>query len=167
MRRRLQQLGLERTMEILEEGSYGVLALSDGQGQYAVPTSYAVCAGSGQGALSVYFHGAVEGRKANAAKEGLEAGFCVVGRSDVVASELTVAYESVVVSGRLEVVLDAEEKERALVSLGAKYAPGRDSKTRASIEALWERTMVFALRVDSASGKCGALLARSRSGNRA
>lgn len=167
MRRKTQQLGSERTMAILEAGSYGVLALSDGQGQYAVPTSYAVRADPGQGALSVYFHGATEGRKANAAKSGSEASFCVVGRSDVVPSELTVAYESAVVSGRLEVVLDAGEKERALVLLGEKYAPGRDSEARASIEALWERTMVFVLRAETASGKCGALLARGQGGDRA
>lgn len=165
MRRSKQRLDEKRTLAVLEEGSYGVLSLADGEGQYAVPLSFAIAVepkGDGRpGGMSVYFHSAQEGRKIEAVRAGSQASFCVVGRSDVVASKLTVAFESAIVFGRLEEVCESEEKERALLLLAAKYASEHEGRARSSIKALWDRTAVFALRVDAASGKCGSLLVES------
>lgn len=160
MRRSKQELDKVRAIEVLEEGSYGVLSVADADGQYAVPLSYSVFRPEGleSGDMIVYFHGAREGRKREIARAGLSASFCVVGRSDVVPRKLTVAYESAIAFGTFVEVLDPEERQRAFLLLASKYAPSFEEESRDSIDALGERTAVFALRVESLSGKCGALL---------
>ena len=75
MRRSRQQLSEKESMEILENGTAGVLALSgDEDYPYAVPISYVYCGSR------LYFHSAVSGHKIDAVQKSNKASFCVISR---------------------------------------------------------------------------------------
>ena len=73
MRRKRQLLPQEQALEILENNTSGVLALSgDGGYPYAVPMSYVYNDGK------IYFHCAKAGHKIDAIRSCDKASFCVV-----------------------------------------------------------------------------------------
>jgi nitroimidazol reductase NimA-like FMN-containing flavoprotein (pyridoxamine 5'-phosphate oxidase superfamily) len=72
-----------------------------------------------------------------------------------VALEFSIQYESVIAFGRIRILQDAEEKQRALYGLIGKYFPamtaGREYRPITAKEL--KRTSVYAITVDSWSGK--------------
>lgn len=76
MRRKRQELPREECLEILREGTSGVLALlGDGGYPYAVPLSYVYDGGK------IYFHSARAGHKLDALRGCDRASFCVIGQT--------------------------------------------------------------------------------------
>jgi nitroimidazol reductase NimA-like FMN-containing flavoprotein (pyridoxamine 5'-phosphate oxidase superfamily) len=72
-----------------------------------------------------------------------------------VALEFSIQYESVIAFGRIRILLDSEEKQRALYGLIGKYFPtmaaGREYRPITDKEL--RRTSVYAIAIDSWSGK--------------
>lgn len=119
MRRSRQLLGEAETLEILDRGSHGVLALiGDGGYPYALPISYARDGGR------LYMHCAKAGHKLDALRAEPRASFCVVARDEVVPEEFTTRYRSAIAFGRIHELAGEEEILRALRLLCAKYCPG-------------------------------------------
>ena len=117
MRRAKQRLSPEESLDILNKGSSGVLALWDGEEPYAVPLSYVYHGGK------LYFHCARAGRKLEAIRVCPRASFCVVAADDVIPEKYTTAYRSVIVSGPLRILADEAEMVPALHLLAEKYNP--------------------------------------------
>ena len=119
MRRSRQLLGEAETLEILDRGSHGVLALiGDGGYPYALPISYARDGGR------LYMHRAKAGHKLDALRAEPRASFCVVARDEVVPEEFTTRYRSAIAFGRIHELAGEEDILRALRLLCAKYCPG-------------------------------------------
>ena len=79
MRRAKQELSRDETLEILERGSSGVLALSGDEGYpYAVPLSYVYSEGK------LFFHCALTGHKMDAIRQNENASFCVVAQDLII-----------------------------------------------------------------------------------
>lgn len=107
MRRSRQQLSEKESMEILENGTAGVLALSgDEDYPYAVPISYVYCGSR------LYFHSAVSGHKIDAVQKSNKASFCVISQDHIVPEEYTSYYKSVIAFGRIRLLTEESEKER-------------------------------------------------------
>ena len=124
MRRKRQLLPQEQALEILENGTSGVLALSgDGGYPYAVPMSYVYNDGK------IYFHCAKAGHKIDAIRSCDKASFCVTGQDNVVPGEYTTYFRSAIAFGRIRVIEDDAEKRSAIECLAAKYTPD-DEKGR-------------------------------------
>jgi len=105
MRRQAQDLSPADCAEILEKGSSGVLAVSDGGGYpYAVPLSYVYADGR------IIFHSAPEGHKIDALKNCPKASFCVIGTDEVIPEKYTTKYKSVIVFGTARIIADKDEK---------------------------------------------------------
>ena len=149
MRRAKQRLSLDESLEILEKGSSGVLALWDGEEPYAVPLSYVYSGGK------LYFHCARAGRKLDAVKVCPRASFCVVAADKVIPEKYTTAYRSVIVSGRLRIIEDEAEMIPDLRLLAGKYNPLRGEVLEEKIADGAPRMVMLELSADEISGKQG------------
>ena len=149
MRRAKQRLSDAEAREILEGGSFGVLACLGDEGYpYAVPLSYAVDGGH------IYFHCAVEGAKLDAIRREERVSFCVVGMDEPQRGEYTTHYASAIAFGRARIVEDADEKRAALMCISCKYEPGDDALSRQKIEAALDRTAIVDIEIERLTGKC-------------
>lgn len=157
LRRSAQQLPHDVCIDILNRGSYGVLSvLGDGNYPYPVPVNYVYVDGT------IYIHCAVDGHKTDAVRGHDRAGFCVVDAHDVIPSSLSTDYRSVIVFGRARLVVDEGEKDMALRTLCAKYAPEEKALMEKEMAELGPRTAVIALDVEHVDGKESRKLAKER-----
>ncbi len=149
MRRKKQQLSREACRRVLARGTSGVLALSgDGGYPYAVPISY-LYDGS-----KLYFHCAREGHKLDAIARSPKASFCVIGQDQVVPSEYTSYYRSVIVFGQIRILSGDGEKRDAIERLGIKYAPEDSSENlRDMIGRYWDSLCMLEMTPEHITGK--------------
>lgn len=157
MRRSKQQLSHQETVEILRQGTSGVLALAGEDGYpYAVPLSYVYDSGK------IWFHGAVAGHKLDAIRQHDKASFCVIGQDQVLPEKLTTCYRSVIAFGRVRVLEDKEEIRNAAQVLGDKYNPGQAEEVSREIGRDMPRLRMFQLDIEHMTGKEGIELTRAR-----
>ena len=149
MRRSRQLLGEAETLEILDRGSHGVLALiGDGGYPYALPISYARDGGR------LYMHCAKAGHKLDALRAEPRASFCVVARDEVVPEEFTTRYRSAIAFGRIHELAGEEDILRALRLLCAKYCPGIGAEAvEAEIARERAGVNVLEIKIERLSGK--------------
>lgn len=149
MRRRKQLLSVRESIEILENGSSGVLALlGDDDYPYAVPISYVY------DNAKIYFHGAKVGHKRDAIRKFNKASFCVISKDDVVAEEYTTYYKSVIVFGKIRILEHENEIRNAIEKLAIKYYPKGDSTDRdTEIMQEWRALCTMELSVEHMTGK--------------
>jgi len=148
MRRCGQQLPENEAKAILENAASGVLALlGDEDYPYAVPMSYVYTDGT------IYFHSAIEGHKVDAVRRHGKASFCVVDADDVVPSELTTYFRSVIAFGRVRIVEDEGEKLAAIRALAKRYSPAHMEKGEKEIRESWNRMHLIALDIEHLTGK--------------
>jgi len=147
MRREDRAIPQEDAMILLIQGEYGVLStVSDKNEPYGVPLNYFVRD------KSIYFHSADKGEKIEHVENNNRVSFCVVGRTKIVPSKFSTAYESVIVFGKIVEVYD-DEKQKALEGLIHKYSPDFKEKGKAYIEGSSFVTRVFKINIDHLSGK--------------
>ena len=119
---------------------------------YILPLNYGVYEANGR--CTLYVHGAKAGRKYALAKASPKVGFEIEGEYRLIegetACEHSAAYESIVGTGRMRIVTDAEEKRRGLQCI-MRQATGRSDWTfeRAMIDA----AAVFAVEVETLTCK--------------
>ena len=149
MRRKRQQLSDSEAAGILENGSFGVLALCGDDGYpYAVPVSYVYSSGI------LYFHGAKAGHKFDAVQRCDKASFCVTAKDDVQPEQYTTFYKSAVAFGRISVISDADEARQAIELLGRKYFPeGTDQQLSAEIDSSKKALCMMKLEIKHLTGK--------------
>ena len=115
-RRFNQQISLSESIEILEKGKTGVLAvLGDNGYPYTIPLNYVYSDNK------IYFHCAKTGHKISALQNCDKVSFCVVDKDEVVAEKLTTYFRSVVVFGKAKILTETEDIVKAAQILGLKY----------------------------------------------
>lgn len=149
MRRRKQALGEAEARSILEQGSFGVLAVSgDGGWPYSVPLSYAYEEGR------LYFHCAASGHKLDAVRREPRASFCVVASDEVVPKRFTTLYRSAIAFGRVREVENEEAKRSAARLIARKYAPDASAESiERAIDSEMGALCILELRIEHLSGK--------------
>ena len=119
MRRKRQELAPERCIEILQNGTAGVLSvMGDGGYPYGVPLSYAYKDGK------IYFHSAVDGHKIDALRKEEKCSFTVIDQDDIHPDEYTTYFRSVIAFGRMRIFDSMDDIIAGLRILGEKYNPG-------------------------------------------
>lgn len=147
MRRDDRAITDQQARKLLAEAEHGVLSMASTDGvPHGIPLNFAV---EGD---SLYFHCAPAGRKIDLLAANDRVSFCVVGATEVLPAEFSTRYESVVVTGRAEEV-EGEQKQRGLVLLVQKYSPAHVESGLAYIEALFDATAVFRIRIEAVTGK--------------
>lgn len=149
MRRKRQELPIDRTKDVLYRGSSGVLALSGDEGYpYAVPISYVY---DGE---KIYFHCAKSGHKLDAIKRNEKASFCVIDKDQIVPEEYTSYFRSVIVFGRVKEIEDEKQKRTAIEKLAVKYAPEDTAMGRKeAIDREWKPLCMLEMTVEYMTGK--------------
>lgn len=153
MRRKDREVSEPQALyEILRRGKSLHLSLRDGDGTYVVPLSYGVSYENGR--WEFYFHGAAAGKKMELIREDPRASFCVTVEHGVIPGETagnySFAYESVMGTGRVEILEGLPEKRRGLACLFSHYAPETAFE---SPDRVVENTAVLRLLVEEISGK--------------
>lgn len=148
MRRKKQLLTEEKTVEILQRGTAGTLALmGDGGYTYSLPISYVYDAGK------IYFHCANAGHKLDAIEKHDKVSFSVIDENVVVPEEYTTYFRSAVVFGKIRVIREEAEKRRTLEILAAKFSPDHEEGRRKEIDDQLAQVTMLELTIDHMSGK--------------
>lgn len=150
MRRFKQALTENECIEIFNNNTNGVLALSGDEGYpYAVPLSYVYYDGS------IYFHSASEGHKIDSIKRNDKASFCVIAEDNIVPEKFTTYFKSVIAFGRVELIEDEKEKTNTLMLLAKKYSPEESQEsTKKEIDGSLKRVKILKFNIEHLSGKC-------------
>lgn len=147
MRRKEKQLSNEASMELVNKGTYGVLAtISENGYPYTTPLNYVYYKDC------IYFHSAVEGHKLDNIKQCEKVSFCIASDVELLAEEFDTNYKSVVLFGTACEVF-AEEKEQALFALIKKYSPDYTEKGKEYIKRSQKATRVVKIKIDHITGK--------------
>ncbi len=154
IRRRDRALPEAEAREILARSEHGVLATVGADGwPYAVPLNH-VLAGD-----VLYIHCASEGHKLeNIADEG-RVSYCAVASATVLPAKLSTLYESAIVFGRVTLVSDATEKQRALELLGQRFCAEFTSEVEDAIRKDGPRTTILRIQIERITGKAHRLTA--------
>lgn len=126
----------------LASAEHGVLSMATPDGiPHGIPLNFVVDGDD------LYVHCAPAGHKftMQAAKDRVS--FCVDGATEVLPAEFATRYESVVATGRAELV-EGEQKQHGLVLLVRKYSPAHVEAALAYIEAPFDATAVFRIRIE-------------------
>ena len=117
MRRKDRALTTEEAWQIVERCGHGVIAMTTAEGPYAVPVNL-VRVGD-----ALYFHSALEGRKADALRKRAEVCVSFVAHEEIVGETLTTRYDSAMVFGTAAELTDETEKWEILRLLCVRFAP--------------------------------------------
>lgn len=148
MRRFKQELTKYDSIKVLENGSYGTLAVYGDDGYpYAVPINYVYADGN------IYFHCANQGHKLDAVQNNSKASFCVVSQDRVIPERLTTIFESVIAFGHAKVIENEVEKRKALEYIAQKYCSDNGAKNKEEIEKHWNAVCIIALKIEHMTGK--------------
>ena len=144
-----RKLSDEVTFALLKKGEHGVLALNGDDGYpYAVPITYSYFDNF------IYFHSANHGYKIDILKKNQKACLSVIISVEVLPSQFSAKYESVIVTGEIEFVEDKNEKNRALEYLIDQYSSEfKEIGMKFVNGPFGEKTSVFKMKIREVSGK--------------
>lgn len=147
MRRAERELPEGQAKKILENGSYGVLALAgDGGYPYAVPLNYVY---DGE---RIYFHCAAEGHKIDAIARDNKCSFCVVENGGVIEDRFTTKYRSVIAFGKIYEETDEKCKENAFRLMMRSLTPSVTNEKREEMSHC-QKARILAMDIEYLSGK--------------
>lgn len=150
MRRFKQELSEDRTIEVLNKATSGVLAvLGDEDYPYAVPLSFVYDDGK------IYFHCAKAGHKLDAMRKHDKVSFCVIDQDHIVGEEFTTYFRSVIAFGKArELEHSGEEFIHAHEILSLKYWPeAPKEKIDKAMASDGMPMLVFAIDIEHMTGK--------------
>lgn len=149
IRRRDRLMDDVHAMELLKNGEYGVLSMVavDNSG-YGIPVNYVWDVKD-----AIYFHCAPVGEKILCLHENPKICFTVVGKTQVISSQFSTAYESILVFGSISMDLLPEERMSALHLILDKYSPDDKEAGVKYTEKTFSRTTVLRIDIARVSGK--------------
>ena len=156
MRRKRQQLPNEECIEILENSTSGVLAVSgDNDYPYAVPLSYVYRDGK------IYFHCAKTGHKLDAIRNNPKASFCIIAADEVIPERFTTHFKSVIAFGTAR-IMENDEMRPAIDWLAEKYSPDNEEGRLKEIEREYSILCMIEFTIEHLTGKEAIELTRMR-----
>lgn len=148
MRRKERQMPEEFAWEVVDKCEYAFLAMTAEDGSpYGLPVTIA------RGGRAIYFHSALEGRKAECLRRSPRVCLSCVGETQVPPGQFTTLFESAVVFGRAEEVTEDDEKIHALQLLCQRHTPDNMENFPKAIAKSLNRTGVWRITVEEITGK--------------
>ena len=153
IRRQDRLLDEARAREILASAHYGYLSMIDLDGKpYGVPLNF-VWDSEGLGDC-IYFHCANDGRKLDIIECHEFVSFCVVGDVNLLPSQFTTEYESIILNGEATIITSDEERMYALELLLKKLSPNDMEVGMKYARKSFYRTELVRIDIETWSGKC-------------
>jgi len=148
MRRKEKEIVQESDIEaIIRNARICRLGLSDGEQPYIVPLCF------GYHSRTLYFHGALEGRKLDIIRKNQRVCFEIDVQAEILeaeeACEWGMKYQSVIGFGRAAILQDPHDKRRAIEIIMSQYS---DRQFRLPDTAI-QRTAVIKVEIESMTGK--------------
>lgn len=154
MRRNKQLLSQEETINILINRTSGVLAVTGDDGYpYTVPLSYVYKDNK------LFFHCAKEGYKIDGIRQNDKVSFCVIDKDEIIPEKFTTHFSSVILFGRARILVENNERQKALEFLNAKYSPDFVAAGLKEIEKDWDRVCVVEINIEHMTGKAAIEIA--------
>ena len=149
IRRQDRLLDEARAREILASAEYGILSMIDLDGKpYGVPVNFVW-----DGDDAIYFHCAPEGKKIDILECHDQVSFCVVGNVNLLPSQFTTEYESIILDCEATICTSEEERVHALELLLRKLSPHNvEIGMKYALKSL-SRTCIVRLDILTWSGK--------------
>ena len=170
MRRKDREMDRDFGLSVIDDAAYGTLAMVDSEtGPYCLPLSIV------RDGNTLYFHSAKEGQKVEILKNNPQVCISFVGRVQVpdnytdeeldeivkderkivhlISKVFTTEFESAIVKGRVEVVLEKEEQVHAMRLICEKYTPTKMKYFDRAIEAGLGRAQVYKIEIDQITAK--------------
>ena len=147
MRRKDKEIKFDDAIRLLIKCEYGVLSTTDKDGQpYGVPLNYVYKDNH------IYFHSALAGHKIENIQNNSKVSFCIIGSTNIMPSQFSTEYESVVVFGEASEI-QGPERYNALLWLLEKYSPEFMEEGKNYIEKYDNVTKVMKISIVRISGK--------------
>ncbi len=147
LRRNDRAITNAEALAILNKAEYGVLSTVSPDGKpYGVPLNFCIID------HCIYFHCAIEGQKTDNIEKNKAVSFCAVGANEILPDKFGTKYESVIITGEVEEILD-DNKQIALEGMLKKYSSNYFDKGLKYIETLQTKTRVFKISIIHLSGK--------------
>lgn len=148
MRRKKQALTQQEMLDILQNGSTGILGVIGDNGYpYTVPLNFVFLDGK------IYFHSAKQGHKIDGILCNDKVSFCIIERDVVIPEIFATDYRSVIVFGRAKIVQDDILKRTALEALIDKYSFHFHEAGRQEIEREWNSVCLIEITIEQMTGK--------------
>lgn len=148
MRRKDREMTEEFAKAVADTCDWAVVSMITPEGApYGIPVSIV------READVLYFHCALEGKKADALRENPRVSVSCVGAVRPIAEKFTTAYDSAILEGEASEVVDQEEKVHALRILCQRYAASNMDHFDEAIERSLHRTGIWKIQILSITGK--------------
>lgn len=170
MRRKDREMSREFGIEIIDKSQYGLVSMIDNDNlPYGIPLSIVRVEDL------LYFHSAKEGKKVNIFEKNPEVSIAFVGQPivpDIYSDEeldeivkdqskimllasnvFTTYFESAIVTGKVRLVEDEEERIKGMRSICEKYTPTKMKYFEAAMESGSSRTNVYSVEIKNISAK--------------
>jgi nitroimidazol reductase NimA-like FMN-containing flavoprotein (pyridoxamine 5'-phosphate oxidase superfamily) len=148
MRRKDREMPKEFAEQVADKCDYAVLATVNADGTpYCVPISIV------RDNDSIYFHCAKDGQKIDNLKRQNEVCICCTGNVSFMKTEFSLEYESAIIKGKAEEVLQDEEKIHALRLISKRFCPEYMHAFDSEIARSLNHTAIWKINVREISGK--------------
>ncbi|MCT4598581.1 MAG: pyridoxamine 5'-phosphate oxidase family protein [Vallitalea sp.] len=148
MRRKKQLIPMEQAEAILRKRTSGVFIVNGDDGYpYGVPISYIYHD------KKIYMHSAKSGHKIDAILNNNKASFTVIDKDDVIPTEFTTYFRSVICFGKARIIDDDSEKLESLKLLTRKYSPNLEKEMNEEIRSGFKALTMIVLEIEHITGK--------------
>ncbi len=134
---------------LLREATHAVLCMENiSGGGYGIPINFAWDEND-----SIYFHCAATGHKLRCLQNNPRVSLVVLKEPGVLGEQFSMAYESVIVQGKVDIVMQTEEKRKALTLLIQRITPQHIERGEQYIDRAIDATTVLRLTLSEWCGK--------------
>lgn len=148
MRHSERELNVEDAKKLLVKGKTGTLAVNGDDGYpYAVPVNYIYMDDA------VYIHSAKYGYKIDAVSADSKVCLSVILYNEIIESETTTKFESVIVTGNASVLTEDDEKQRIMEGMVKTLAPSNINGGMETIKKLLPAVCIIKIDISKLSGK--------------
>lgn len=170
MRRKDREMTREFSMEVIDKSRYGIISMiGEDNEPYGIPLSIV------RDGDNLYFHSAIGGRKVKIFEKNPKVSVAFVGETKIpenytkeeldeiikdeskavllISKVFTTEYESAVVTGKVKLVEDEEEKIKAMRLICEKYTPTKMDYFDMAIKAGLKRTNVYRIEIEEIKAK--------------
>jgi nitroimidazol reductase NimA-like FMN-containing flavoprotein (pyridoxamine 5'-phosphate oxidase superfamily) len=142
-----KKLDNEEMLEVLDKAEYGVLSTIGEDGYlYGVPVNFVY------EDRKIYFHGAVEGHKADNLGYSDKASFCAIVDVELLPDEFNTKYRSVIAFGKIKEVA-GEEKKKVFMMILEKFSNEFLESGKKYVMAAGHEARVYCMDVEHMTAK--------------
>lgn len=149
IRKKKNEISLEKTSELLHNCRRGVLAMNGEEGYpYAIPINYFY----DEEHKKIYFHGSKSGYKVDCLKKSSKICFIVYGNEEILEEAWAPFLSSVVIFGKCRIIEEKEEVLSLAKRFAMKYYPD-EKMVDEEIELAKNAVSMYEIEIEHLSGK--------------